>query len=124
MAYFPEISAVLGIAAVIISILVGYGTLKARVKEPDEKRWEKLNIWKSLVDDKLSRDYVSLNRIDKIMVRRNRFEVVMLHGIKGILEHLAEGNHTERMRQLSNEIDKYLIDLTNFDEDRADIGAG
>jgi hypothetical protein len=88
---------------------VGIGTLRQRANEPNEKRWKEFEEWKNAVDDKLGRDYRVLNRVDKQMDRRQDFEHIMLSCMKGILSHLAEGNHSDQMRKISKDIDDYLL---------------
>jgi subtilisin-like proprotein convertase family protein len=68
-----------------------------------------LEEWKDEVDDKLGRDYRVLNRVDKQMDRRQDFEHIMLASMKGILSHLAEGNHDDQLRKISRDIDDYLL---------------
>jgi hypothetical protein len=88
---------------------VGIGTLRQRANEPNEKRWKEYYEWKSEVDEKLGRDYRALNRVEDQMDGRHDFERIMLSCMKGILSHLAEGNHSEQMKKISHDIDDYLL---------------
>jgi hypothetical protein len=104
-----DLSAVLSLAAMGISMAVGISTLRQRANEPNEKRWEEYEKWKAEVDDKLGRDYRALNRVENQMGHRHDFEHIMLSCMKGILSHLAEGNHSDQMKKISQDIDEYLL---------------
>jgi hypothetical protein len=88
---------------------VGIGTLCQRANEPNEQRWKEYEKWKDDVDDKPGRDYRALNRVDKQMSGRHDFEHIMLSCMKGIISHLAEGNHTDQMKKIAQDIDEYLL---------------
>jgi hypothetical protein len=103
------LNSLLGFIALVISISVGIGTLRQRANEPNEKRWREIEEWKDEVDDKLGRDYRVLNRVENQMDRRQDFEHIMLASMKGILSHLAEGNHDDQLRKISRDIDDYLL---------------
>ena len=111
-----ELGSVLGIIAVIISIANGYFVMKKRACEPNEKRWSELEEWKKHLekwkdstDDKLERDYRSINRADRKIDRHHEFERLMLRSMLGIVEHLASGNHAENLQRISKQINDYLI---------------
>ena len=111
-----ELSSLFGFVAVVISVAVGVGTLRQRANEPNEKRWrelegrwEALETWKVRVDDKLDRDYRSINRAGKKIDRHQDFERLMLRSMLGVIEHLATGNHTEKLKDISKQINEYLI---------------
>lgn len=104
-----EVSSLLSFIAVIVSVVVGIGTLRQRANEPNERRWAELDEWKKAVDEKLGRDYRSINRVEKQMTHRQGFERIMLASMKGILNHLAEGNHSDMMKKISCDIDEYLL---------------
>lgn len=104
-----EMSSLLGFVALIVSVAVGIGTLRQRANEPYERRWAELTEWKNEVDDKLARDYRSLNQVEKQMYQRYDFEHLMLASMKGILSHLAEGNHDDQLKKISQDIDEYLL---------------
>jgi len=134
-----QISAILSVVSVIIAISIGIGTLRQRANEPNEKRWQEYEKWKGHIDenfttdnkerwkdfdnwrdgidDKLSRDYSTINSIRRKIKRRDEFESLMLYSIRGILEHLATGNHNEMMKDMSKKIDKYLIDTPKYESD-------
>jgi hypothetical protein len=104
-----ELSSLLSFIALVVSISIGVSNLKQRVNEPNEKRWRAFGEWKKEVDEKLDRDYHSINTSKKQMYRRQDFEQIMLFCMKGILNHLASGNHTNEMKAISQKIDNYLI---------------
>jgi hypothetical protein len=105
-----ELSSTLSLAALVISVLIGLGTLRRRAHEPNERRWREFEAWKTDVDAKLDRDYRSINRADKKIGRHEDFEQLMLRSMLGILEHLASGNHVENLRDVSRQINEYLIE--------------
>jgi hypothetical protein len=117
-----ELSSLFGFIAVVISVAVGVGTLRQRANEPNEKRWNELEgrweafeKWKDGVDDKLDRDYRSINRAGKKIDRHQDFERIMLRSMLGIIEHLATGNHTEKLQDISEQINEYLINDRQWD---------
>jgi hypothetical protein len=133
-----ELSSLFGFIAVAISVAVGLGTLRQRANEPNEKRWaeyaewkrridenftadngdrwEAFWKWKADVDDKLDRDYQSINRADRRIDRHQCFERLMLRSMLGIIEHMASGNHADKLRDISRQINEYLIN------ERVDLG--
>jgi hypothetical protein len=116
-----ELSSLLSFIALIVSLLVGVGTLRQRVNEPSERRWTEFFEWKKEVDEKLGRDYRAINRAEQQIERHHGFEHIVLVSMKGLLNHLAEGNHAVEMKKISNDIDAYL--LTRHDkENKEDSG--
>jgi hypothetical protein len=112
------LNSLFGLIAVIISVAVGFGTLRRRANEPTEKRWEALETWKDGVDKKLDRDYRAINRADRRMGRHQDFESLMLRSMTGLIEHLASGNHANELKEISRQIKEYLLSV------RADADAG
>jgi hypothetical protein len=134
-----ELSSLFGFIAVVISVAVGFGTLRQRANEPNEKRWREFEEWKKHidanftvdngdrweafgkwrndVDDKLDRDYHSINRAGKKLDRHQGFERIMLLSMLGIIEHLTTGNHTEKLNDISKQINEYLINDRQWDLD-------
>jgi hypothetical protein len=117
LSVLSELSSFFGFVAVIISVAVGFGTLRQRANEPNEKRWREFEDrwdafekWKDNVDDKLDRDYRSINRAGKKIDRHQDFERLMLRSMLGVIEHLATGNHTDKLKEISKQINEYLID--------------
>ena len=104
-----ELSSLFGFAAVVISVAVGIGTLRRRAKEPDEKKWRDLEKWKESVDGKLDNDYRFINSAGRKIDRHQEFERLMLRSMLGVIEHLATGNHTEKLKDISKQINEYLI---------------
>jgi hypothetical protein len=100
----------LSFIAVAVSVAVGIGTLRQRASEPNEKRWREFEEWRAEVDDKLDRDYRSINRADKKIGKHKEVERLMLRSMLGIIEHLATGNHEENLQDISKQINEYLID--------------
>jgi hypothetical protein len=99
----------LSFIAVVVSVTIGIGTLRQRANEPNEKRWTEFEEWKTEVDDKLDRDYHSINRAGKKIDRHQEFERLMLRSMLGIIEHLVSGNHKENLQEVSRQINNYLI---------------
>jgi hypothetical protein len=121
------LSLLLSFMASVISVLIGIGTLRQRANEPNEKRWrelegwrEALEKWKDDVDEKLDRDYHSINRADKRLGRHQDFERIMLRSMLGVIEHLASGNHADKLKDVSRQINEYL--LSDWQSDLDDNG--
>jgi hypothetical protein len=112
-----ELSSLFGFAAVVISVAVGFGTLRQRASEPNERKWRDFEKWKESVDEKLDRDYRSINRAGKEIDRHQEFERLMLRSMLGIIEHMAEGNHAEKLKDISKQINEYLIGDRKWDLD-------
>jgi hypothetical protein len=104
------ISAALGLAAVVVSIALNVSTLRRRASEPNEKRWRAFEEWKKEVDEKLARDYRSLNEFAIHVDDQKEFRRIMLMSIRGILRHLSTGNGADEMKAISDKIDQYLIE--------------
>jgi hypothetical protein len=68
-----------------------------------------LEKWKDDVDEKLDRDYRSINRADKRLGRHQDFERIMLRSMLGVIEHLASGNHADKLKDVSRQINEYLL---------------
>ena len=110
-----EASAVLGVGAVILSIRIGAGTLRQRATEPTERRLIKLEQRADDADKKFANDMYHIGEIEKYSARRNQFEEVTMRGLKVIIEHLADGNHSGDLKKISEEIDHYLISQAYFE---------
>jgi hypothetical protein len=131
------LSSILSLAAVAISVAIGFGTLRQRANEPNEKRWQEFYVWKAHIDenftddnedrwkenqewkrnidDRLDRDFYRINEFEKQFKRHGDFEYIMLSSMKGILNHLSAGNHTQQMQEISRRIDDYLMDTKRKD---------
>jgi len=68
-----------------------------------------LKAWQAETDAKLDNDNRKLNHLEKKFDTMEDLDRIMLRSVKGILGHLASGNHTEVMNGLIKEIDTYLI---------------
>jgi hypothetical protein len=93
-----------------VSIALNISTLRQRANEPNEKRWKAFEDWKKEVDEKLARDYRSLNEFEIHVDDQKEFRKIMLQSVRGILRHLSSGNSTDEMKAISDRIDQYLID--------------
>jgi hypothetical protein len=120
MTDFSVVSSILSFIAVVISILIGYGTIRQRLKEPSERRWQDWEKWRSEIDDRLDRDYQFICLSKKRRDRENQFKYIMLSSMKSILMHLAIGNHNEEMSGFSRDIDEYLKMGLLADDDSQD----
>jgi hypothetical protein len=105
-----ELSSLLSFVAIVTSAAVGISTLRQRANEPGEKRWADIWAWRDEVEEKLDRGCHDLNRVKKNVIMQRGFEDIMLSSMKGILDHLAEGNHGDQMKKISNEIYDFLSD--------------
>jgi hypothetical protein len=108
-------SSLFGLIAVIISIAVGFGTLRQRAGEPDMKRWKELADWRAGVDEqiyridkRISRDYKRLNDVDLAMDNRIECENIILESLKAIIDHLSTGNSRDEMKKISQGIDDFM----------------
>ena len=68
-----------------------------------------LDEWKKAVDNKLDNDLRRLNAVERNFERIEQHEVIMLRSMKGILEHLREGNHSNNMKELGVQIDEFML---------------
>jgi hypothetical protein len=103
------LSSLFGLVAVIISIAVGFGTLRRRADEPNEKKWRDFEQWKNEIDERLDRDYHAINRAGRSIGRHREFERIMLRSMVGVIDHLADGNHADKLQEISRQISEYLI---------------
>jgi hypothetical protein len=103
------VSSSLSLLSFAIAILVGVGTLRQRANEPNEKRWRDLEQWKNEIDEKLARDYHAINRAGRSIGRHQEFERIMLRSMVGVIDHLADGNHADKLQEISRQISEYLI---------------
>jgi hypothetical protein len=110
-----SIGSLLSFSALAISVLIGIGTLRQRVKEPDTKRWKELMDWQLSVDEqiykidkRISRDYTRLNDFDIAMGSRIECENIILESLKAIIDHLSTGNSRAEMKKISQGIDNFM----------------
>ncbi|MDR3289531.1 MAG: hypothetical protein LBT22_08900 [Peptococcaceae bacterium] len=101
---------ILSIISTLIVIAVGYGTLKQRRTEPQEKRWKELEAWRAATDAKLDHDNREIRTHNDKLTENTKFQQLILQSLKGIIDHLAQGNHGEDMTRISGEIDRFLIE--------------
>jgi len=94
----------------VISILMTMLNIRAKRHEPGELRLK--NIEKNIGDLMTwKQDVDRWKEADNSKTERNQAsERVILHSLKGILQHLATQNHTEEMKKIVAEIDKFLIE--------------
>ena len=114
--YLGIIATALSLAATVISVLVGYGTLQQRKKEPGEKRWTEWGNWRKDVDErllsvaaKLDNDNRRLKKMDEESTENREFQRLMLKSMKGIITASSSSPGNEEMRHISAEIDEFLI---------------
>jgi hypothetical protein len=104
------VTPVLALCATVISVVVGYGTIKQRKDAPNEKRWAGYEEWKAHVDECLNHDNRKIGHFEREFDKSDDFQRIMLRSIKGVLDHLASGNHGEDMKEIIKQIDTFLID--------------
>jgi hypothetical protein len=131
--FYQAASMLLGLAATAISLLVGWGTLKARRDEPSEKRWADLDKWRKDTDEwrrRIDSSFTEDNgerwdsyererektmhqiaQLERLLEQSADFQIVMLKSIKGMLSHMSTGNDVGLMKALDKEIDEFLLDL-------------
>lgn len=114
--FFTTLAAILSLVATVTSITVALGTIKQRKNEPNEKRWTELTDWRLEVDEhflsvdkKLDSDNRRLKRMDDEHAQNRDFQRIMLKSMKGIIDASSTGNPNDAMRQISAEIDEFLI---------------
>jgi hypothetical protein len=100
--------AALGAVSTALSILNSARTAKRT--SPQAERWRELDEWKKGINDKLAADKRSLDKHSRAIDDSEGFQRIMLRSVKGILEHLESGNHSEEMRKIVRQIDEFLIE--------------
>jgi hypothetical protein len=100
--------AALGAVSTALSILNAARTAKRT--SPQTERWGKLEAWQKSVNDKLDADKRTLDKHGRAIDDSEDFQRIMLRSVKGILEHLESGNHSEEMRKIVRQIDEFLIE--------------
>jgi hypothetical protein len=98
------VGSLLSFTALVISVLIGIGTLYARFTGPSEKRWQVLMRWQRKADEKLQRDYQAINRLQNSWERRYKFEDLTLSSLEAIIDHLSTGNGNEKMKSVRGNI--------------------
>jgi hypothetical protein len=101
---------ILALTATVISIAVGYGTIKQRRDEPTLQKWADMEEWQAHVNEALASDNQRLKRFEKHATAGADFEKVMLKAVRAMLTPLSEGNHGAEMKAMSTRIDEYLIE--------------
>ncbi|MDR0862220.1 MAG: hypothetical protein LBN30_05555 [Oscillospiraceae bacterium] len=84
--------------------------LREQLAAENTERWERFETWKAHVEEVLGRDTLKIDEHDEIFREIKRFERLMLKTQKGLIAHFQDGNHTNELKALTNEIDQYLID--------------
>lgn len=97
------IIAIAGLASTCCALVLSYRNIKKTSPSTE------LKIWKAETEAKLDNDNRRLSNLEKSFSKIEEFDRVMLHSIKGILSHLSEEKHTDKMTGLIKEIDDYLI---------------
>ncbi|MFP3156345.1 hypothetical protein LQZ18_18355 [Lachnospiraceae bacterium ZAX-1] len=104
-----QITPILGLVAMVLAMIVSYGTIHARKTDPqvakDREQDDKIEKILRLLDN----DNGRLNRLESSNIQTNEFQRMCLRTMKGMLQHLRSGNHTEQMEALEGEIDDFLI---------------
>lgn len=60
--------------------------------------------------EKLDNDNRRLNHLERSSERMEELDRLLLRSVKGILNHLSTGNHTDSMREIIGSIDEFLIE--------------
>jgi hypothetical protein len=134
---FRDISLVIGPISMVIAILIGWNTLRKHYTEPIEKMVAKTEEWKSNlekefrsdekwrgyrddqreVNDKLKRDYDSINELKREVRHIIRFEKVMLKSMDAMLNHMKSGNHIDKIDNTLNSITEFMLKEFRDDDD-------
>lgn len=94
---------ILGLISTCSGLILTFRNIKKTSPSTELKTWQKET------EEKLDNDNRRLANLEKSFNKIEEFDRVMLHSIKGILSHLSEENHTDKMNGLIKEIDDYLI---------------
>jgi hypothetical protein len=107
-----SIGSLLSFIALIVSMLVGAGTLYQRFTGPTEKRWEDLMRWKKKVDKKLLRDFRAIDRLEDDRDNRYKFENLILRSLEAIIAYLSASSVGN-----SDDMQGILKDIMEFYKD-------
>jgi hypothetical protein len=105
--FISTVSPVLSLASVIITLLVGYGTLKARRDAPDKAWRDDLAIWRIRVDEKLDNDNHKIKNFERLFEKNEDFQRITLRTLKGVLRPFSTEEDKDK---ISKEIDDFLIE--------------
>ena len=89
----------LGASSTIISIIIGYGTLKRRAVEPIENKWKEIDEWRDKTDAlfaqitrELEQDDYQIKKLEELAEGNLEFQRALLVSIDFILETLHRQN--------------------------------
>lgn len=97
------IISIVGLISTCLGLVLTYRNIKSTSPSEALKKWQKET------DKKLDSDNKRLGRLEKMFEENKELDRIVLRSFKGILQHLSEGNHTNIMKELSKDIDDFLI---------------
>jgi hypothetical protein len=92
-----------GFVSTICGLILTFRSIKATSPGEAQKKWQKG------VDAKLDNDNRRITHLERSLERTEELNRLLLRSVKGVLDHLATGNHTSQMNALIKNIDEFLI---------------
>jgi hypothetical protein len=105
---FAEVSAVISLLAMFAVLWLNLRRIKD--ESPAGKRLTELKEWQKVVDSKMKDDFDSIKTLRQELDKLKSYERLSLKAMKALLENAASGSSTGVMKNLQDDIDRYLID--------------